>query len=383
MRLRFWGVRGSSPTPSVEHYRYGGNTSCLEVRTPQGQLLIFDCGTGLRMLGKRLLADFGHESIQAQIFFSHYHWDHIQGIPFFEPLYNPENHFSFYSFSTQARNVQDALEDQMSNPYFPVNMSVMEAHRQFHRIEKETLSFEDAVVKTIPLNHPQGCLGFRLECGGRVLVYATDNEPGSPEHDRNVRKLAEGADVLIYDGQYTPYEYVNFKKGWGHSTWREAVNIAQESQVRQLVLFHHDPDHDDAFVDSILSEARRFFPNTVAAWEGLQIDLAKEQQAQPHDYTERRDGKRQGLRVPVRVQGRRMDGSPFEEECLLENLSVRGAFFLLENDPDPLSALQVEFKVPQELTSEQPLQAIKSQLVRNLPVNDPEGTKRGIAVMFH
>src|SRR5579885_5974 len=230
MRLRFWGVRGSTPTPAAENFRYGGNTSCVEVRTGD-DILIFDCGTGLRQLGKQLLSEFGHQSIQAYSFLSHCHWDHIQGIPFFEPLYNPENYFYFHSSSGIRCTVQQALEEQMSDPYFPVNMSTMEAHRQFCNIEHESIVFRGAVLKTVPLYHPQGCIGYRLESGGRVIVYATDNEPGSAEHDRNVRKLAEGADVFIYDSQYTPFEYSNYKKGWGHSTWREAVNIASECGV--------------------------------------------------------------------------------------------------------------------------------------------------------
>src|SRR5579863_3825105 len=143
MKVRFWGVRGSTPAPAAENLRYGGNTSCVEVRSPQGEILIFDCGTGLRPLGKQLLAEYGHRSIQAYIFLSHYHWDHIQGIPFFEPLYNPENHFHFYSFPGHRCTVQQALEEQMSDPYFPVNMATMAAHRMFYNIGKETISLKD------------------------------------------------------------------------------------------------------------------------------------------------------------------------------------------------------------------------------------------------
>ena len=382
MKVRFWGVRGSTPTPTMENFRYGGNTSCIEVRTPQGEILIFDCGTGLRLLGKQLLSEFGHKNIQANLFLTHYHWDHIQGIPFFEPLYNPENSFSFHSFPSHARGVQEALEEQMSDPYFPVNMSTMEAHRHFYTLEKDSLSIQDALLKTIPLNHPQGCLGYRLECGNRVVVYATDNEPGSPEHDRNVRKLAEGADVFIYDGQYTPYEYANFKKGWGHSTWREAVTIAQEARVQQLVLFHHDPDHNDNFLDSMLDEARRFFPNTVAAWEGMDIDVGSNEHAQPRNQAERRHGNRRALRIPARVRGRRLDGTPFAEETILENLSVDGAYFLLENDPDTVSPLQVEFTVPSGLTPEELLQPLKSRVIRKQGVTIAGKSRSGVAVIF-
>jgi phosphoribosyl 1,2-cyclic phosphodiesterase len=382
MKVRFWGVRGSTPTPTLDNYRYGGNTSCIEVRTPAGELLILDCGTGLRVLGKQLLAEFGHSSIQASIFLTHFHWDHIQGIPFFEPLYNPENSFDFHSFPSQSRRVEEALTEQMSNPYFPVDMSAMRARRKFHHLDKTEVALKDVVVKSVPLNHPQGCLGYRIECGGFVLVYATDNEPGSPEHDRNVRQLAEGADVFVYDAQYTPLEYVSLKKGWGHSTWREAVNIAQEAKVRQLILFHHDPDHNDTILDSILSETQKFFSNTVMAWEGMGIDFASGQHTRPRDPSERRSGTRQPMHVPMRVQGVRDDGTPFEEETVLENLSLGGAYFLLENAPAPEGPIEVEFLVSTEMLLGQALRTIRTQLVRSHSVKFHNQTKSGVAVMF-
>jgi len=388
MKVRFWGVRGSTPTPFLENLRYGGNTSCVEVRTPQGETLIFDCGTGLRSLGKQLLAEYGHKSINACIFLSHYHWDHIQGIPFFEPLYNPENYFFFHSFRGAARSVQEALEEQMSDPYFPVNMSTMEAHRHFYNIEEESLSIKDVVLRTKPLNHPQGCLGFRLECNGKVVVYATDNEPGAEEYDQNVRKLAEGADVLIYDGQYTPLEYANLKKGWGHSTWREGVNIAKQAGVKQLVLFHHDPDHSDNFIDSIVAETRKFFPNVMAAWEGMEIDLALDQQEKPLPQSDRRVESRQQVHVPLWVQGIDKNGKAFRERTLIENLSFRGAYFLLLNDPDPRHSLDVQLEIAPEAApnpgNQKPasLALMRSQLVRNAPVELPNKIKRGVAVVF-
>ena len=381
MKVRFWGVRGSIPTPALENLRYGGNTPCVEVRTPAGKLLILDGGSGFRMLGKHLLAEFGHKSIQGHMLLSHYHWDHIQGIPFFEPLYNPENHFHFHSFVSRLGTVQEALEGQMSDPYFPVNMSIMQARRHFHPLAKEPLALDDAVIHHRPLNHPQGCLGFRVECGGHVMVFATDNEPGSREHDKNVRELAQDADVLIYDAQYTPYEYSNFKRGWGHSTWREGVNIAEECGVKQLILFHHDPDHNDVFVDSIVEEARRFFPNVMAAWEGLDIDLMRNQHLKPQEQVERRFGSRQPIKVPLRVRGMRSDGTAFLEETSLENLSVRGAFFLLDNDPDPNEPLQVEVRVA-EGAAGQPSQVIESRVVRNQDVKVDNKSKRGIGVSF-
>ena len=272
MRVKFWGVRGSTPTPQAENLRYGGNTSCVEVRI-DGQMYIFDCGTGFRNLGKHLIKEFDQKPIYAHVFLSHFHWDHIQGIPFFGPLYSsPDNYFFFHS-SSRTRGLQRAIEEQMSDPYFPVDMSEMAAHRNFYDIEEDRIAFDQCIVQSMWLNHPQGCLGFRIETPEKVVVYATDNEPGHPVFDRNVRQLAEGADVLIYDSQYLPEEYEAKKRGWGHSHWREAVNIVMESGAKELVLFHHDPDHEDKIIDSVVEKAREHYPKVRAASEGLEIEL--------------------------------------------------------------------------------------------------------------
>jgi phosphoribosyl 1,2-cyclic phosphodiesterase len=272
MILRFWGVRGSTPTPQRANLRYGGNTSCVELRT-RDSIYIFDCGTGFRLLGHALTKEFGKRPIRARVFLSHYHWDHIQGIPFFTPLYNRDNHFLFHSFSSTAVSVRQALEEQMTDPYFPVNMKAMQAKRQFVEIGEGTHRYDTINIEAKRLNHPQGCLGFRIVHNGKTIVYATDNEPGDPQGDQNVRALAQGADVFIYDSQYTPHEYETSRKSWGHSTWQEAVNIARETEVKKLVLFHHDPDHDDRQIDAILRSARRQFRNTLAAREGLILKM--------------------------------------------------------------------------------------------------------------
>jgi phosphoribosyl 1,2-cyclic phosphodiesterase len=272
MYLRFWGVRGSTPTPQRSNLRYGGNTSCVELRTREG-IFVFDCGTGLRLLGHSLRKEFGKRPIKARVFVSHYHWDHIQGIPFFTPLYGRQNHFDFHSFKSTETNVRQALQDQMVNPYFPVDMRAMLAKRHFHEIGEEKRIYDGVTIISKRLYHPQGCMGFRVEHNGKVIVYATDNEPGNSKGDQNVRALAQGADVFIYDSQYTPHEYKTVKKNWGHSTWEEAVSIAREADVKKLVLFHHDPDHDDKAVDAILRAARRKFRSAVAAKEGLTLKL--------------------------------------------------------------------------------------------------------------
>ncbi|MGZ4896511.1 MAG: MBL fold metallo-hydrolase [Candidatus Angelobacter sp.] len=277
MLVRFWGVRGSTPTPQSENLRYGGNTSCVEVRV-NGHIYVFDCGTGFRNLGKQLSLEQsgngknGHP-INAHIFLSHFHWDHIQGIPFFSPLYNDrDNSFVFHS-SSRTRGLQQALEEQMADPYFPVNMSEMAAHRQFSNIDEGHTTLDNCTVQSKWLNNPQGCLGFRMETQGKVIVYATDNEPGDPVFDKSVRKLAEGADLLIYDAQYLPEEYAARKQGWGHSHWREAVNVVMESGAKELILFHHDPDHTDSCIDAVVRQAREYYPKVRAASEGMEIVL--------------------------------------------------------------------------------------------------------------
>jgi phosphoribosyl 1,2-cyclic phosphodiesterase len=275
MRVKFWGVRGSTPTPQAENMRYGGNTSCVEVRVGE-QLYIFDCGTGFRVLGQQLRDEFGERKLplSAHVFVSHFHWDHIQGIPFFRPLYDRADSQFLFHCSSRTRSLKQVMDEQMASPYFPVNLSQMQAQQKFYDIESGRLNLEDGVqIQTSWLNHPQGCMGFRMETKDGVLVYATDNEPGDAAFDKSVRKLAEGADVLIYDAQYLPEEYAAEKRGWGHSHWREAVNVVMESGAKELVLFHHDPDHTDVVIDKIVHDARNYYPKVRAAAEGMEIRI--------------------------------------------------------------------------------------------------------------
>jgi phosphoribosyl 1,2-cyclic phosphodiesterase len=273
MRVKFWGVRGSTPTPQAENLRYGGNTSCVEVRV-EDQIYIFDCGTGFRMLGREFVREFGNKPFAAHVFVSHFHWDHIQGIPFFRPLYeNSQSRFSFHS-SGRTRGIQQVMAEQMASPYFPVDLGMMRAKRDFCNIENGCIDMDDGIcIKTQWLNHPQGCLGFRVETKDGVLVYATDNEPGDAAFDKGVRKLAEGADILIYDAQYLPEEYEARRRGWGHSHWREAINVVMESGAKELILYHHDPEHTDAIVDKVVTDAGNYYPKVRAAAEGMEITL--------------------------------------------------------------------------------------------------------------
>jgi phosphoribosyl 1,2-cyclic phosphodiesterase len=272
MNLKFWGVRGSTPTPQAENLRYGGNTPCLEIRS-DGGLLIVDCGTGLRMLGKSLAKEFGSRPIRAHVLISHYHWDHIQGLPFFTPLYQKGNKFHFHSFNLPLASVEKTLQGQMTNPYFPVDMTAMHAERVFAEVKEAPFQVNDFTLHARRISHPQGCLCFRIENSTKAVVYATDIEPGDPASDRTIRELAHGANVLIYDSQYSREQIGKEKKGWGHSTWEEGVRVCQDAGVKELVLFHHDPDSDDKAIDRIQESARGRFPSTRAAFEGLEIKL--------------------------------------------------------------------------------------------------------------
>jgi len=263
MTVTFWGVRGSIPTPGRSTARYGGNTSCVEVRVGD-ERIVLDMGSGLRPFGRALAASAG---ARVTFFLSHYHWDHILGMPFFGPAYDPARTVVIHGSDRSGRTVQDALAGQMTEPYFPVSMSAMRAQLDFRPIaDGAVVAVGDATVRACELAHPGGVLGFRIEAGGRSLVYATDFEHGLGS-DETLVDLARGADLLIYDAMYTPDEYPRYR-GWGHSTWAEGVRIAKAAGVRELALFHHDPSHDDAAVAAIEAAAKAEFPGAFAAREG-------------------------------------------------------------------------------------------------------------------
>jgi phosphoribosyl 1,2-cyclic phosphodiesterase len=268
VRIKFWGVRGSTPTPQIENLKFGGNTSCLEVRNGANECVIFDAGSGIRALGQTLMQEAAGAPIDAKIFLTHFHWDHIQGIPFFAPLYGPQNHISFLSGST-GRPLQETLEGQMAKPYFPIDFGQVAAKRDFQQIETGgSIKVGDLTIRPFPLNHPQGASGYRIECKGVVIVYATDYEHGVSESDAVLCEHAQNANILICDAQYTPAEYETHR-GWGHSTWQNAVLLAREARAEHLMLFHHDPSHDDQAMMQISQNARMQFENTTGAWEGF------------------------------------------------------------------------------------------------------------------
>jgi len=273
-RIRFWGVRGSIPSPGPGTVHFGGNTSCVEMRCGS-EILIFDCGTGARLLGDELSRE---GPLKAHIFFSHVHWDHIQGFPFFRPGFQPGNEFMLCGSKSAPLNIEETLAGQMNYPNFPVRLSQMGATMHYNDLEAgERVEVNGVTIVPEPLSHPNGSFGYRVEHEGKVAVYATDNELGG-ESSESFQRLARNADVLIHDAQYTEDEYwgrngLMAKKGWGHSTWNAAAHAAAAAGVKKLVLYHHDHSHDDDFMRDIEQQCRAVFPNSLAAYEGLVLDL--------------------------------------------------------------------------------------------------------------
>ena len=294
MYIKFWGVRGSVPVPGKETLFFGGNTTCIEVRTDEGKLIIFDAGTGIRALGWELLKlEFGRGEGEAHILFTHTHWDHIQGFPFFMPAYiggkkdpnNPKsvgNKLHLYGASDVDDRLEATLRGQMEHFYFPVALDNLIAEISFHPLQGKVITAGKTQITARRLIHPNGVLGYRLQEGNKTVVIATDCEhPTDGSLDANLMELAQGADLMIYDAQYTPQEYNPqqhggegpSKIGWGHSTPQEGVRVAKTAGVKRLVLTHHDPLHNDDFVRSMEQMAQELFPNSQAAYEGLLIEL--------------------------------------------------------------------------------------------------------------
>jgi phosphoribosyl 1,2-cyclic phosphodiesterase len=271
LRLRFWGVRGSTPAPGKDKLVYGGNTPCVEIRTAGNQVLVFDAGSGIRELGNHLATEFAGQDLSLNLFLTHFHWDHIQGIPYFQPLFSPATHLDVFAW-TSAEETRRVLEGQMRTPYFPVNFEDVPARLGFAQVKSERVKIGDVSVESFPLNHPQGAYGYRIEAGGKSIVYATDLEHGDERLDRVLRDHAAGADVLIYDAQYNDEEYGSHR-GWGHSTWREAARVARDAGIGRLLLFHFDPVHTDARVAESERLAAVEFEAACAAREGSVILL--------------------------------------------------------------------------------------------------------------
>lgn len=273
LTIRFHGVRGSVPCSGAQTAGIGGNTSCVEVLAGD-QRIVFDAGSGLRNLGDELIKSGPSDTT---ILLSHLHWDHIQGLPFFTPLYVPGNRVQVMGGPNGHMSLRKALSRQMSPPFFPVSIDEVGAELRVRDLKpNEKLNLGDVVITTAKLNHPDPVYGYRIDYAGRSVVYATDTEHYSCV-DPTLLKLAEGADLLIHDSQYTPEEYNGevgqSKAGWGHSTFEAAAQLANCAGVGQLLLFHHDPTRDDKGVADMERRTRQLFPMARAAREGMVVKL--------------------------------------------------------------------------------------------------------------
>lgn len=278
MKIKFWGVRGSIACSGEEYSRYGGNTLCTEIEN-NGREIIFDAGTGIRNLGNDLIKRYSPNKIEVYLFLSHTHWDHIQGFPFFAPAYIQGNKIHIFGAEKVDTNLEQTLAGQMLYHYFPISLKQLGAKIDFNDVkEGQPIEFLDFTVKNVKLNHPfPGVFAYRLEdkATNKSIVYATDTEHYDCL-DNRLLKLAEKANILIYDAQYTPEEYPS-KISWGHSTGQKGIEIAEAAQVSNLVLFHHDPSHTDRMIDEILRNCKLIRTDknicVIAAREGLELNI--------------------------------------------------------------------------------------------------------------
>ena len=289
LRMQFWGTRGSIPSPGAKTVRYGGNTPCVEVRTAEGWLIILDAGTGARELGRSLIERANGAPIIGDIFLTHAHWDHIQGLPFFAPIFQRGNHFTIWGSKSLEKSIDSVVRDQMSPVVFPVTFEELDARIDFRALaEDERCKQEGYEVSAIQVRHPGGALGYRFtnrNGTGNALVYISDNELSSsakydskPNWRQSLVEFARKATVLVHDTMYTVEEY-DHHRGWGHSTYVDAVELAMDAEVEQLVLFHHKPERSDDEVDERLASCRALVKSrggrlqVVAAAEGMTLSV--------------------------------------------------------------------------------------------------------------
>lgn len=288
-QMKFWGVRGSIPTPGASTVKYGGNTSCIEVRVA-GQIIILDAGTGLRLLGQELLAEFGDQPLDLTMLLTHTHWDHIQGLPFFLPVYKPNNQLRILGYEGARVGLQTVLNSQMESPFFPIGLQEVPANVRIEELKEWEFDLKGVRVQATYACHPGACVGYRLSAAGHSIAFFPDNELPVPEElarstgrlrgqgaaietvRPRLAKFVQGADALVMDSQYDCEEYQEHI-GWGHGCLDRVVSLALEAQVKQLYLFHHDPNHDDAAVDHMVAHARKL---AAAAASNLQVHAARE-----------------------------------------------------------------------------------------------------------
>ncbi len=299
MQVRIWGTRGSIATPGPHTIHFGGNTSCVEIQTKDGALFILDCGTGARLLGEHLNKS-RKKPISGTILIGHAHWDHIQGFPFLAPVFAPGNSFAVYGPKGGKRSLQQVLAAQMEYTFFPIDLSQLSSTLTYHHLNEGSHLIGNVKITTQYLHHPAVTLGYRIEADGVSILYLCDHEPFSDilwrsdsepgrlesilhEGDRRHALFMRNADLVIHDSQYTKEEYPA-KKNWGHSHYDYVVGIASAAGVKQLLLTHHDPNHDDAFLKEIELKAQNLAKTfdgslqVACAYEGLELDVISKNQ---------------------------------------------------------------------------------------------------------
>ena len=337
MQVTFWGTRGSIAKAGRSTLRFGGNTSCVSVRSAAGTQIVIDCGTGAHGLGQHLLAEADGAAIDGHILISHTHWDHIQGLPFFAPLFQAGNRWELYGPSGLGGSLSEILAGQMEYRYFPVAIDQLSADVDHHDLVEGTFDIDDVRVDTQYLNHPALTLGYRLEADGATVVYASDHEPHDHalasggditrnRHDEAHAQFVAGADLLIHDAQYLASEYGDHI-GWGHSTVEYVVDIARRADVARVALYHHDPNRTDSDVDELVARARAhaaacgYSGEIFAAEEGMIIELGGDVVRRVPDDRPRAARRHVGARAALDVGG---GVRPLTRDCRSPRRGRRG-----------------------------------------------------------
>ncbi|MDH7512307.1 MAG: MBL fold metallo-hydrolase [Clostridiales bacterium] len=271
MDIEFWGVRGTAPVSGREYLKYGGRTPCVSVVSSKGEVIIIDAGTGIKRLGERLMAGQAAAELHLHLLLTHFHLDHLIGLPFFLPLYSARVTITFIS-PLSPLETEKHFSGLMGGRYFPVAFKETASAKVLKRIGDETMAVGSFTVRSSPLHHPQGSVAYRVEEGESSLVMATDTEPPDGQTDERLASFASRAGVFVYDATFTPDEYLR-RQGWGHSTWLEGTRLARQAKVGRLILSHLNPDHSDRQVDEMVSLARREFRRASAGREGLRLKI--------------------------------------------------------------------------------------------------------------
>lgn len=271
MKVDFWGARGTFPVSGKDKLKYGGHTICASIHSSE-EVVIVDAGTGIKVLGDKLIRDRGEEPLNISLFLTHFHLDHIIGLPFFAPLYSSKTVITFYAPSP-PQETEKLLRKIMSGGFFPVDFQETGSKKVFKIAPQKNFEKWGLQISSCPLHHPQGSIAYKFEDKEGSIVFATDTEQPEEGIDQRLVSFAHGVDVLIYDATFTPEEYESGKRGWGHSTWLEGIKIARKARVQNLYLSHFNPDHSDSQIDEILFLAKKKFLLTFGMRGGLQLDF--------------------------------------------------------------------------------------------------------------